>query len=33
MDSMKNRRSIRKYKKRDIPSGLLDALLEESLRA
>ncbi len=33
MDSMKNRRSIRKYKKRDIPSGLLDALLEESFRA
>lgn len=33
MDSMKNRRSIRKYKKRDIPSDLLDALLEESFRA
>lgn len=33
MDSIKNRRSIRKYKDRDIPVELLNGLLEESFRA
>ncbi|WP_300725009.1 NADPH-dependent oxidoreductase [uncultured Bacteroides sp.] len=33
MDSIKNRRTIRKYKQQDIPAALLDELLEESFRA
>lgn len=33
MDSIKNRRTIRKYKNQDIPANLLDGLLEESFRA
>lgn len=33
MDSIKNRRTIRKYKSQDIPSDLLNSLLEDSFRA
>lgn len=33
MDSIKNRRTIRKYKEQDIPEELLNGLLEESFRA
>lgn len=33
MDSIKNRRTIRKYTSQDIPADLLNALLEESFRA
>lgn len=33
MDSIKNRRTIRKYKQDDIPSDLLNGLLEEAFRA
>ena len=33
MDSIKNRRTIRKYKSQDIPENLLNGLLEESFRA
>lgn len=33
MDSIKNRRTIRKYKEQDIPEDLLNGLLEESFRA
>ena len=33
MQSIKNRRTIRKYTEEDIPSGLLDAMLEEAFRA
>lgn len=33
MDSIKNRRTIRKYKNQDIPADMLDSLLEESFRA
>lgn len=33
MDSIKNRRTIRKYKEQDIPEELLNRLLEESFRA
>lgn len=33
MDSIKNRKTIRKYKQTDVPSELLNSLLEESFRA
>lgn len=33
MESIKNRRTIRKYKQEDIPASLLNELLEESFRA
>ena len=33
MDCIKNRRTIRKYKQEDIPSELLNSLLEEAFRA
>lgn len=33
MDSIKNRRTIRKYKQQDIPENLLNSLLEEASRA
>lgn len=33
MESIKNRRTIRKYKQEDIPSSLLNELLEASFRA
>ena len=33
MDCIKNRRTIRKYKQKDIPSVLLNELLEEAFRA
>lgn len=33
MDSIKNRRTIRKYKSQDIPEDLLNGLLEDSFRA
>lgn len=33
MDSIKNRRTIRKYKKQDIPDALLESMLEEAFRA
>lgn len=33
MDSIKNRRTIRKYKQQDIPESLLNSMLEESFRA
>lgn len=33
MDSIKNRRTIRRYKEQDIPEELLNGLLEESFRA
>lgn len=33
MDSIKNRRTIRKYKQQDIPADLLNRLLEEAFRA
>lgn len=33
MESMKNRRTIRKYKQDDVPAALLNELLEESFRA
>ena len=33
MDCIKNRRTIRKYKKEDIPVALLNELLEEAFRA
>ncbi len=33
MDSIKNRRTIRKYQQRDIPADVLDGLLEEAFRA
>lgn len=33
MDSIKNRRTIRKYKQQDIPADLLNGLLEEAFRA
>ena len=33
MDSIKNRRTIRKYKQQDVPADLLDRLLEEAFRA
>ena len=33
MDSIKNRRTIRKYKQQDIPESLLNSLLEEASRA
>ena len=33
MDYIKNRRTIRKYKQEDIPSSLLNQLLEEAFRA
>lgn len=33
MDSIKNRRTIRKYTEQDIPSTLLDSLLDEAFRA
>lgn len=33
MDSIKNRRTIRKYKQQDIPDDLLNGLLEEAFRA
>lgn len=33
MESMKSRRTIRKYQSRDIPTGLLNELLEEAFRA
>ena len=33
MDSIKNRRTIRKYKSQEIPENLLNGLLEESFRA
>ena len=33
MDSIKNRRSIRKYKQDEIPASLLNDLLEEAFRA
>lgn len=33
MDSIKNRRTIRKYKKQDIPDTLLESMLEEAFRA
>ena len=33
MESIKNRRTIRKYKQEDIPASLLNDLLEESFRA
>lgn len=33
MESIKNRRTIRKYKQQDIPAAVLNELLEESFRA
>lgn len=33
MESIKNRRTIRKYRQEDIPASLLNELLEESFRA
>ena len=33
MDSIKNRRTIRKYKQQDIPADVLNRLLDESFRA
>lgn len=33
MDSIRNRRTIRKYKEQDIPADFLEGLLEESFRA
>ena len=33
MESIKNRRTIRKYKSQDIPADLLNALIEEASRA
>ena len=33
MESIKNRKTIRKYQSKDIPSELLNSLLEESFRA
>lgn len=33
MDSIKNRRTIRKYTEQDIPADLLNSLLDESFRA
>lgn len=33
MESIKNRRTIRKYKQDDVPAALLNELLEESFRA
>ena len=33
MDSIKNRRTIRKYKQDDVPANLLNGLLEEAFRA
>lgn len=33
MDSIKNRRTIRKYTQQDIPADLLNSLLEEAFRA
>ena len=33
MDSIKNRRTIRKYKQQDVPANLINNLLEESFRA
>ena len=33
MDCIKNRRTIRKYKQEDIPSALINELLEEAFRA
>ena len=33
MDSIKNRRTIRKYKQEDVPADLLNGLLEEAFRA
>ena len=33
MESIKNRRTIRKYKQEDIPADLLNGLLEEAFRA
>ena len=33
MESIRNRRTIRKYKQQDIPEALLNELLEESFRA
>lgn len=33
MDSIKNRRTIRKYKKQNIPDTLLESMLEEAFRA
>lgn len=33
MESIRNRRTIRKYKSQDIPEGLLNSLLEEASRA
>ena len=33
MDSIRNRRTIRKYKQQDIPAELLNGLLEEAFRA
>ena len=32
MDSIKNRRTIRKYKSQDIPADLLNGLIEEASR-
>ena len=32
MDSIRNRRTIRKYKQQDIPAELLNGLLEEAFR-
>lgn len=33
MDSIKNRRTIRKYQQQEVPAALLDSLLEEACRA
>ena len=33
MDSIKNRRTIRKYKQQDVPANLINNLLQESFRA
>ena len=33
MDSIKNRRTIRKYKTQDIPAALLNEMLEAAFRA
>lgn len=33
MESIKNRRTIRKYKQDDVPAALLNELLEEAFRA
>ena len=32
MESIKNRRTIRKYKQDDVPAALLNELLEEGFR-